>query len=495
MIARLCDVVVVGSGNAGMAAALAARDAGAEVVILEKSPPEWAGGNSHFSAGAFRVAFESLSDLRSLLEIDDEAADRIEMAGYPVDSFVDDLRRVTRGRTDPTLARLVAEDSLDAARWLAGKGVRWELLLDRQSFAVGNRRRFWGNLVLGTVGGGAGLVESEFAAVDRAGVEIRYESAVVGMDVSGDSVALEVDGPRGRRTVAAGAVVMASGGFEADAKRRAEHLGPGWDLALVRGTPFNTGDGLFSLIEAGAATHGHWSGSHAIAWDAAAPRHGDRVLTNRYSRQGYPYGIVVNRLGRRFVDEGADFRNYTYARYGAEIMRQPQARAFQIFDQQSLPLVSAVDYATADSTRSDAQTIERLAEEIGVDPEQLAATVSAYNAGVSSDAFDPTVKDRKHTRGVSPPKSNWALPIDHPPFVAFEVTCGITFTFGGVRIDPDGAVLRPSGAPLSRTFASGELVGGLFYHNYPGGSGLTAGVVFGRRAGAAAARAAGRAPI
>lgn len=149
--------------------------------------------------------------------------------------------------------------------------------------------------------------------MDRAGVEIRYDSGVVGLEVSPDSVTLQVDGPRGRGAVVAGAVVMASGGFEADARRRAELLGPGWDLARVRGTPFNTGDGLFALIAAGAATHGHWSGSHAIAWDAAAPQYGDRGLTNRYSRQGYSYGIVVNQLGRRFVDEGADFRNYTYA--------------------------------------------------------------------------------------------------------------------------------------------------------------------------------------
>lgn len=484
------DVVVVGSGNAGASAALAARDAGASVAIIEKSPRTWAGGNSYFTAGAFRVAFDSLADLRTLVDIDDGLAERVDMPPYPAASFVNDLVRVTKGHTDPVLAQVLAKDSLDVARWLRTKGVRWELLFNRQAFHRGDRYQFWGNLVVGAVGGGVGLVASELKALACTGVSIEYERALVRLDVHGDHIALGLSGVGGNETWTAKAVVIASGGFEADPRRRAQYLGSGWDLAAVRGTPYNTGDGLMALLNAGAQAAGHWSGCHAIAWDAAAPAHGRRNVTNRYSRQGYPFGVVVNELGQRFIDEGADFRNYTYAKYGAEVMRQPSGRAFQIFDQQTVPLLSEVDYSTAGRSRYEASTMEELAQRFGIDPNELVRTVTAFNQSTTADPFDPTVRDGKRTRGVLPPKSNWAVPLVKPPFVAFEVKCGITFTFGGVAINSNAAVVQQSGKPFERVFACGELAGGLFYHNYPGGSGLTAGSVFGRRAGVAAARAA-----
>ena len=196
---------------------------------------------------------------------------------------------------------------------------------------------------------------------------------------------------------------------------------------------------------------------------------------------------MVNANGERFIDEGADFRNYTYAKYGAEVLRQPQGIAAQIFDARTVEMLRAIDYEAPGATRVDADTLAELAEGLGIDAARLERTVAEFNAAIRPGDFDPTVKDGKRTEGIEPPKSNWALPVEQPPFTAFPVTCGITFTFGGLRVDDDARVLEGAGRPLPGLFAAGELVGGLFFHNYPGGSGLTAGAVYGRRAGYAAA--------
>ena len=281
--------------------------------------------------------------------------------------------------------------------------------------------------------------------------------------------------------------MLAAGGFEANPQMRAAYLGPNWDVAKVRGTPHNTGEVLRAALAAGAQPYGNWSGCHAIQWDAGAPPTGDRELTNRFSRQSYPNGIVVNADGERFIDEGADLRNYTYAKYGAEVLRQPQGIAAQVFDAKTVGMRRTIDYDAPGATRVDADTLRGLAEALGIDPERFERTVREFNAAIRPGEFNPAVKDGKRTEGITPPKSNWALPVDTPPFTAFPVTCGITFTFGGVRVDDRARVLDGAGRPLPGLYAAGELVGGLFFHNYPGGSGLAAGAVYGRRAGWAAA--------
>jgi tricarballylate dehydrogenase len=242
----------------------------------------------------------------------------------------------------------------------------------------------------------------------------------------------------------------------------------------------------------GAQAYGHWSGCHAIQWDADAPPTGDREITNRFSRQSYPVGIVVNRRGERFLDEGEDFRNYTYAKFGAEVLKQPDGIAAQVFDAKTVGLLRTVDYEAPGAARVDADTLGDLAGGLGVDRKGFERTVEAFNAAIRPGEFDPSVKDGKRTEGIAPPKSNWAVPIDEPPFTGFRITCGVTFTFGGVRVDDDARVLDAGGRPIPGLSAAGELVGGLFFHNYPGGSGLTAGAVFGRRAGYAAAEDASR---
>ena len=214
---------------------------------------------------------------------------------------------------------------------------------------------------------------------------------------------------------------------------------------------------------------------------------GDRELTNRYSRESYPVAIVVNADGERFIDEGADFRNYTYAKYGAEVLRQPQGIAAQIFDAEHRADAAHDRLRRAGRHARGRRHARRAGRGAGHRPRALRAHRREFNAAIGPGDFDPTIKDGKGTRGIDPPKSNWALPVEQPPFTAFPVTCGITFTFGGVRVDEDARVLDSGGRALPGLFAAGELVGGLFFHNYPGGTGLTAGAVYGRRAGYAAA--------
>ena len=494
MIEETWDVIVAGAGNAGMCAAHAAREHGARVLVLEKADLAWSGGNSAFTAGAIRLSHGGLEDLRDVVEgVDDDLAAVTDLEPYTREDFLADMRRVTLGRGDPAMARILVDDSAPTVRWLRDRGLRFRLMYERQAYDVDGRHRFWGGLALGTVDGGEGLMEQHRAAAERTGVEVRHGSPVEDLVVGEDGAIAGVvvrGADRVARTLHARAVVLAAGGFEANPRMRAGYLGPNWDVAKVRGTPHNTGEVLRAALDHGAQAYGHWSGCHAIQWDAGAPPTGDRELTNRFSRQSYPLGIVVNVHGRRFLDEGADFRNYTYARYGAEVLRQPEGIAAQIFDARTIGMLRSIDYEAPGASRVDADTVGALADGLGIDRDGLEETVRAYNAAVRDGDFDPSVKDGKGTDGITPPKSNWALPIDRPPFTGFPITCGITFTFGGVRVDDLARVLDAGGRPLPGLYAAGELVGGLFFHNYPGGTGLTAGAVFGRRAGRAAAEQA-----
>jgi tricarballylate dehydrogenase len=480
------DVIVVGGGNAGFCAAHAARQAGASVLLLEKAPAEWAGGNSYFTAGAIRTTFAGLDDLVPLLwEPDERQLQRTDIPPYAVDDFIADMRRVTLGHCDPDLTATLAHEIAPTVAWMRDVGLRFRLMYDRQSFEVDGRHRFWGGLALGTVDGGEGMIKQYVVAAEAAGIEIRYEAPV-------DALLREdaaVVGVVSRGTpLSAGAVVLAAGGFEANPRLRAQYLGPNWDLAKVRGTPHNTGEVLMAALDAGARATGHWSGCHSVAWDAQAPQVGSRKLTHRLTKQSYPIGLVVNAAGDRFLDEGADMRNYTYAKYGAEILRQPGALAFQLFDARTAPLLRRDEYEAPGVSRSEAGSIRELAEVAGIDRDRLEATIAAYNSSLSGGHFNPAVKDGLSTNGLTPPKSNWAQPLDTPPFLAFAVTCGVTFTFGGLEIDSNASVRAQHGGAVRGLFAAGELTGGLFFHNYPGGSGLAAGAVFGRRAGYGAAR-------
>jgi len=301
-----------------------------------------------------------------------------------------------------------------------------------------------------------------------------------------------VRGPEGYEEIRAKAVVLACGGFESNPEWRVRYLGPGWDLARVRGTRHNLGDGIRMALEIGAEPYGNWSGCHSVGWDISAPPFGDRAILDNFQKHSYPWGIMVNVHGARFVDEGEDVRNHTYVKFGRAIMGQPYRTAIQIFDAKTIPLLRD-EYCIREVTKVKADSIEELAAGLEIDPLALKATVEGFNAACGDPSkFNPSILDGVATEGLAIDKTNWALPIDEPPFEAYVTTTGVTFTFCGLRIDAAGAVIDTTDRPIPGLYAAGELVGGLFCENYPGGSGLTAGTVYGKLAGESAAAEAKR---
>ena len=487
------DVVVVGGGNAALCAALAASEGGASVCLLERAPEAERGGNSRFTAGAMRVVYRGLDDLLELMpDLSEQEKANSEFGAYTAEQFFDDMGRVTEYRTDPDLSELLIRQSFEALKWMREKGVRFVPLYGRQAFKIGDKFRFWGGLTVEAWGGGPGLIEALYASAARHGIEVRYGARALKLLAEDEGVRGVVVRQDGRtQELHAKTVVLACGGFEANSEMRTRYLGPGWELAKVRGSRFNTGDGIAMAMAAGAMANGNWSGCHAVAWDRNAPEFGDLAVGDNFQKHSYPFGLMINADGKRFVDEGADFRNYTYAKYGRVILQQPGQFCWQVFDAKVKHLLRD-EYRIRQVTKAEAGTLEELAGKLeGVEPQGFLDTVSRFNAAVdTATPFDPTVKDGRAARGIEPPKANWANPLDTPPYQAFAVTCGITFTFGGLRITNQGQVVDSDGLPMRGLYGAGELVGGLFFFNYPGGTGLTSGAVFGRLAGASAARAA-----
>lgn len=515
MIAEKYDVVVVGSGNAGFSAAASARNAGAKSVLLfEKAPKAWAGGNTTFTAGAYRTVFHGLQDVLPIVHnVSPDMVDKIDMDPYTEEDFMRDINKLTSNRSNRALANALVKESSETTNWLASNGIKFQLSFNRQAYEINGRQKFWGGMVLSVVDGGKGLTEQHQANAARKVVEVRYESPVTALlrtqsgGVQGVTVRRKDGGTY--NVVARGGVILCAGGFEANLKMRAQHLGPGWDLAYVRGTPHNTGDLLnIAINDVGAQPSGNWSGCHSTCWDANAPvEAGDQVLTNQFTKTGYPLGLMFNADGDRFVDEGVDMRNFTYAKFGKAILAQPNGIAFQVWDADGASWLRKEEYDDAVVGRMTATSIEELSEKMEkkglVNPARFVTHIDEFNQAVRAhraehpDAiFDPSKKDGLSTRskeqGLRLDKTNWAIPVVKPPFLAVKVTCGITFTFGGLKVDPQtsAVISQTTGDAIAGLFAAGEMVGGLFYENYPGGSGLTSGAGFGRKAGRAAAERA-----
>lgn len=484
-------VLVLGAGNAGLCAAIAASEQGADVTVLEAAPLAERGGNSRFTAGAMRVVYNGVEDLRKLIpDLIPREEEQTDFGQYTEADFMDDLARVTEYRCDPDLVETLVKQSLPTLLWMGENGVRFVPVYGRQALMFEGKYTFWGGLTVEASGGGPGLVDTLAQAGERRGVEILYEHRAVSLlDREGSAGGVEVVHRGQRLAIEADAVVLASGGFEANTEWRSRYLGPGWDLARVRGSRFNMGEGIKMALEFGAMPWGHWSGCHAVGWDRNAPEVGNLAVGDGYQKHSYPFGIMVNSRGERFLDEGADFRNYTYAKYGAEILRQPGQFAWQVFDSKVSALLRE-EYRIKEVSKVTADTLEDLAKAMdGVDGAGFLRTVEEFNRAVETDvSFNPNVKDGRGTVGLAVDKSNWANTLSDPPFEAYAVTCGITFTFGGVRADPAARVLGVDGEPIKGLYACGELLGGIFYFNYPGGSGLTSGAVFGRIAGTEAGR-------
>jgi precorrin 3B synthase CobZ len=535
--------IVLGTGNAALCAAIAAVESGCDpshVLVIDKAPVEWAGGNSYFTAGAFRTVHGGLEDLLPVVhnvEKDESRLNLIDVDPYTKEQFVEDILRLGNGKPSKALVNTVVEDSRGVIAWLAESvGVKFVFSFHRQAYKVGGRIKFWGGLALAVQDGGKGLVEDLMNKAKKMGIQFRWGTSVVGLvaeqgkRVRGVEV-MNAQDAKEQETLRARAVILACGGFEANEDMRVEHLGLGWDQARVkpasyhkatrdvnaefpqvRGTPYNQGDG-FKLARnlppnLRPDLVGDWAGCHSTCWDFNSPTYGgSRDLTNAYTKSGYPLGLMLNSQGLRYADEGADYRNYTYAIYGKATLGQPGGFAFQVWDRKGTEMLRTEEYGDDVTRRIEAPSIEKLAqllEEDGLrDPAAFVKTLNDYNQAVKAFEaefpgrhFDPAVKDGLGTQSsakrLAIPKSNWARTLDETPFVAVKITCGITFTFGGLPIDAETAgVLKAGGnETIDGLFCAGETVGNLFWRNYPGGSGLTAGAIFGRRAGKEAGRLA-----
>lgn len=479
------NIVIVGAGNAALCAAIAAAEHGARVTVLERAPRTARGGNSAFTGGCFRTVYEGVDDIARLVpDLTPEERETSDFGSYDAETFFLDLCRLSGYRADPALIELLVAESLPTLLWMRDHGVRFLPSYGRQSFKVDGRNVFWGGLTVETAGGGLGLVDSLFRRAEAQGVAIRYDSKVERLLGDRHSVrGVIVNGEE----LAADAVILAAGGYHANTEARVKYLGPGWDLAKVRGSRYNTGNVIQAALDIGARAHGNWSGCHSVFFDAGAADFGDLAFLNQ-QKNYFTLGVVVNMAGQRFFDEGADFRNYTYSKMGAAILRQPGGTGWQIFDSRAVAILPD-EYRTPRAARFEAPTLEALADKLeGIDREGFLRTVQDFNAAVDETIpFNPAIKDGRRTRGLAIDKSNWARAIAEPPFVAYQVTCGITLTYGGLAIDEEARVQNEEGTPIAGLYAAGELVGGLYYDRYPGGAGLTSGSVFGRIAGRHAA--------
>jgi tricarballylate dehydrogenase len=488
------DVLIVGAGNAALSAAVAAKQAGASrVLVLEKAARDHRGGNTYWSGALMRTAFDRSIDLRMIVPNADAQFPGFfsDVPAYTQADFYSDLIRASSGQVDPVLASILVANSFETIRWMSQDcGIPFEPAFELVGVRKNGKVSWPKGAILRVEHEGPGLSDGWFKCAERLGVEVRYEQTVIELiqETNGSIGGVVVRNNEGGREIRATAVILASGGFEANVQWRAQYLGAPWDQAKVRGTPHNQGDGLRLALAAGAMPWGNWTGCHATPISADWGHFAPRELTDKSNRLSYPYGVMINRAGLRFVDEGENFQFHTYAKFGRYILQQAGALAYQIFDQKTLSLLEP-RYRTSEP--KTANTLRELLEQLDLDnKEQALATLEAYNeAARSSDTFDPTRKDGMSTRGLNPNKTNWAVRLDVPPFVAYSATGGITFTFGGLKVDESSRVLGTDWRPIRGLYACGEMVGGLFHGNYVGGSGLTAGALLGRIAGSDAASA------
>ena len=484
------DVLVVGAGSAALSAALAALDQGAKVGILEKAPKAERGGNTMFT-GHMRFPFGSVEDLVPILKEpseDEVARIRQVMPRLTQDELTDQILRATEYRSDPEMLSVHVAQSYETIRWLAGKGHRWV-----PNF--GPRAQF----LLSFDGGGHGLQQRNFRYVEQGGAVMHYEASATQLlqDAKGAVIGVRALTPGGFVDIGARAVVLACGGFEANAEMRTRYLGQAWDTVHVRGVPYNTGDGLRMALDIGAQPFGSWGCAHASPQDIKMPpvRLPSSLAESaeHYSRYMFPFLIMVNSSGQRFIDEASDLRSITYGKMGGAVLAQPGGIAFQIMDAKvRRGGFFPPSYEKASGAKAD--TLEKLADIMGIDPQGLVETVQGFNAAVPKGRVaKPSAYhlDGVGTEGLAIPKSNFAMTIDEPPYEAYVVRCGITFTMGGLKIDPHtGQVQHVAQRPIPGLYAAGEIVGGLLYSSHASGTQLMAGATWGRISGTSAARAA-----
>lgn len=456
------DVAVVGGGNAAMCAALAAADSGARVLVLERAPRPFRGGNSRHTRDV-RVAHGDGSPYAP--------------GRYDETEFMDDLLRVTGGRTDRDLAQLVVRQSGALPGWMESHGVRWQKAL-RGTLHLASTNVFMR-------GGGTAMMNGYYLEAERRGVQTLYNAAAVGLNLAADGhfdhADVLVDGEPAK--VEAAAVVVAAGGFEANLTWLSRYWGDAAGNFIVRGSPYNTGQMLETMLSAGAQPVGDPREFHAIAVDGRAPKFDGGIVTRLDS---VPFGIVVNKNGERFYDEGEDFWPKRYAIWGGLIAAQPEQIAFSIVDSKVISRFMPSLFPPV-----QAMSLDELASALNLDPASVAHTVRRYNAATTVGSFDPSSLDNCATVNLAVPKSHWALPIDTPPYYGYPLRPGITFTYLGVRVNEQARIVMNSGRPAPNVYAAGEIMAGnVLGRGYLAGVGLTIGAVFGRIAGEEAARIA-----
>ncbi len=488
----LYDTIVVGGGNTALLTALKAHEVGGKVLILEKAPKELRGGNGYFTTGLYRIVHNGIEDIMRLTSNITEEEKNLQIKPYTADQFFTDYTVATEGLVDPEMMELIIENSTAAVEWMAtDQGIEMEFGAGT-TVRLGDTLVHVGSLAIQSKGGGAGLSDAIYGRIEETpAIELLYETAAVRLLVDDTGKVYGVTAKqKGRiQDIKAKSVVLACGGFESNPAWRARYLGKDWDMCKVRGTRFNMGDGLKMAMDIGAQPFGNWSGCHAIFIDSESPQPALLEDGESTSKRIYVMGLVVNAEGKRFVDEGEDTIDLTYARYGQHALKQPGRIAFQIFDKlghERIQKFPVQDYLGGTYVQCD--TIEELAEELAVDPEALKKTVDEYNAAIKPGGKLPYhhllgEKEDLQADGIKPPKSGNAFPLDTPPFYAFPVCCGITFTFGGLKVNRRGQVIDTADEPIPGLYAAGEIIGGLFYNNYMGATGLTAGAVFARITG------------
>ena len=457
------DVAVVGGGNAALCAAISARRAGARVVVLERAPRHFRGGNSRHTRN-FRCLHTTPGQYLT--------------GTYTEDEFLSDLRSVNGGPIDESLARMAIQQSATCPEWMAREGVRFQAAL-HGTLQLGRTNLFF-------LGGGKALMNTYYASAERLGIDTFYDADVVDLRIAKgrfESVEVQIGGRR--RTMRAASAVIASGGFEANLDWLREAWGDIADNFIIRGTPYNTGVPLKRMLEAGAQPIGDPRECHAIAVDARAPKFDGGIVTRL---DCIPFGIVVNSEGHRFYDEGEDVWPKRYAIWGKLIARQPAQIAYSI-----------VDAKTADTFMPSvfppivANSIGELARLLTLEPASLEATVETFNGAVRPGTLNLSALDDCRTEGLTPNKTHWAQRLDTPPYWAYPLRPGITFTYLGLKVDAHTRVLMSDGQPAANVYAAGEVMAGnLLLKGYLAGFGMTIGTVFGRIAGEEAARHAAR---
>lgn len=454
----LTDVLVIGGGNAGLCAAITARDRGARVLILESSPREFRGGNSRHT--------------RNMRCVHD-APTSVLTEAYKEDEYLADLLRVTNGRTDEHLARLAIRTSSTLPDWLMTLGARFQPSL-KGALHVSRTNAFF-------LGGGKALINSEYAAAERRGVDVIYGADVFDLEIN-DGCFRSARARVGGREIAvlAKAVVLASGGFESNLEWLKEAWGSAADNFIIRGTSYNKGTILKLMLKHGAQPVADAKQCHAVAIDARAPKFDGGIVTRL---DCVSLGIVVNKFAQRFYDEGEDFWPKRYAIWGRLVAQQPDQIAYAIIDSKMIGrFIPSVFPALR------ANTIRELAGLLDLSAEPLEATIGLFNASVRQGTFHHTRLDDCTTAGLSPPKSHWAMPIDKPPYLAYPLRPGITFTYLGLKVDETARVLMTDGSPCQNTFAAGEIMAGnILGEGYIAGIGMMIGTTFGRIAGKEAA--------